>query len=83
MYRNTLRSLLSIVLVSQLSFVMAAQPAIGVAMANGSFHLDDSRVTGNGTLFEGSTVVTGQASSQLRLTDGSQMHRASSAHGTV
>ncbi|MCP5116258.1 MAG: hypothetical protein GY953_35975 [bacterium] len=63
--------------------MMAAQPAIGVAVASGSFHLDEDRVSGNGTLFEGSTVVTGQASSQLRLTDGIQMQLASSSQGTV
>lgn len=83
MFRATLRTLLSIVLASQLSLVMAGQPVIGVAVANGNFHLDAARVTGNGTLFEGSTMTTGQASGQLRLTDGVRMQLASNSQGTV
>lgn len=79
----TLRSLLSLVLVAQLSIVWAASPAIGVALTQGSLRVDDARVIGNGTLFEGTTVETGDTSSQLRLNDGVQMRLASGSRGRV
>jgi hypothetical protein len=74
---------LSIVLVAQLSIGWAASPAIGVAIAPGSLRVDDSRVIGNGTLFEGTTVETGDTSSQLRLNDGVEMRLASGSRGRI
>jgi hypothetical protein len=61
----------------------AASPAIGVAITPGSLRVDDARVIGNGTLFEGTTVETSETSGQLRLTNGVQMRLASSSRGTV
>lgn len=83
MYQISFRTMLCVILVSQLSIGMAASPAIGVALAQGSFRVDDARVTGNSTLFEGTTVETGATSSQLRLNDGSQMLLASGSKGTI
>jgi hypothetical protein len=79
----TLRISLSLILVAQLSIGWAAAPAIGVAITPGSFRVDDSRVIGNGTLFEGTTVETSETSSQLRLNDGVEMRLASGSRGTV
>lgn len=61
----------------------AASPAIGVAITQGSLRVDDARVIGNGTLFEGTTVETSESSSQLRLTNGVEMRLASSSRGRV
>jgi len=60
-------------LVVQLSVGFAASPAIGVAVAHGAFDLDASKVSGNGTLFDGSTVETGKATSELKLNNGARM----------
>jgi hypothetical protein len=79
----TLRILLSLFLVAQLSIGWAASPVIGVAIAQGSLRVDDSRVIGNGTLFEGTTVETGDTSSQLRLNDGVEMRLASGSRGRI
>lgn len=48
----------------------AASPVIGTAMVDGTFVLDASTIRGNGTLFEGSTLATAKAASQLRLSNG-------------
>lgn len=83
MFQMIVRTLFCVVLVVELSAGLAAAPAIGVATAGGSMQLDDARVSGNGTLFEGTTVVTGTASSRLQLDDGVRMELASSSRGTV
>jgi hypothetical protein len=51
----------------------AAAPAIGIVTASGHFTLQGSEVWGNATLFEGSTVETTAASSQLALSNGVKM----------
>ncbi len=79
----TLRISLSLFLVAQLSIGWAASPAIGVAITQGSLRVDDSRVIGNGTLFEGTTVETGDTASQLRLNDGVEMRLASGSRGRI
>jgi hypothetical protein len=82
-YQGTLQILLALMLASQVSIGMAASPAIGVALANGSFRIDDAQVWGNGTLFEGTTVETGKSYSQLQLQGGIRMQLASNSRGTV
>ncbi len=47
-----------------------AAPAIGIATASGHFTVEKSQVWGNSTLFEGATVETQQASSELALRNG-------------
>ncbi len=79
MLNRTLIGLLGVVIVAQISVGLAASPAIGVAMANGSMRLDDARVQGNGTLFEGSRVVTGDAAGLLRFNSGGELELASSS----
>src|SRR5262245_496894 len=70
---SPVRMAVAIYLVFQLSIALAASPVIGVAIAKGSFQLDSSRTPGNGTLFEGSTVETGKASSELKMASGVRM----------
>jgi hypothetical protein len=48
----------------------AANPVIGIVAASGHFTLQGSEVWGNATLFEGATIETGSASSQLALKNG-------------
>jgi hypothetical protein len=48
----------------------AAPSAIGVATASGHFSVEGSQVWGNATLFDGSAVETGAASSELSLRNG-------------
>ena len=48
----------------------AATPVIGIVAASGHFTVQGSEVWGNATLFDGATVETGAASSQLALRNG-------------
>jgi hypothetical protein len=66
-----------------LTVVPAFSAAIGIAMANGSFRVDSNPVVGNATLFEGNTLETGAASSELQLYSGIRMRLASDSRGQV
>jgi len=77
------RPMLAVWLALQISVGSAASPAIGVASAKGSFDLDAARTAGNGTLFEGSTVETGKASSELKMANGVRMTLDSGTRGKV
>jgi len=50
--------------------VFAAPQTIGIVTASGHFSVDGSSVWGNATLFDGATVETGAASSELALRNG-------------
>jgi hypothetical protein len=47
-----------------------AAPAIGIVTASGHFSVEGSQVWGNATLFDGATVETSAASSELALRNG-------------
>jgi hypothetical protein len=79
----SVKAFVSILLACQLSIGSAASPAIGVAIARGAFQIDDSRVAGNGTLFDGTTIETGKSTSELQIHGGVRMHLASSTRGRV
>jgi hypothetical protein len=51
----------------------AASPAIGIVTASGHFTLDRSQVWGNATVFEGSVIETGSASSEIALHNGAKL----------
>ena len=51
----------------------AAGGAIGMAVTNGNFQVDHSRVWGNTTLFDGSLIETARAASQIQLNNGVQV----------
>jgi hypothetical protein len=74
-------SLLAIALAANLSVVSAAAPAIGVAMAKGALSVDSSWVAGNGTVFDGTTIETGRASSDVRLANGVRMTLGAGSRG--
>src|ERR1700733_14309784 len=50
-----------------------ATNAIGTVSARGDFRVDGNSVWGNGTLFDGTTVETGQATATLRLANGTEI----------
>lgn len=60
-----------------------AAPAIGVAFAGGPFRIDRALVTGNASLFEGSEIVTEEASSKLRLNGGARLEIGSESEMRV
>ncbi|MBI3680951.1 MAG: hypothetical protein HY235_11210 [Acidobacteria bacterium] len=62
-----------LLVVINLTIGQAASPAIGVAVARGTFQLEGSSVTGTGTLFEGSMVETGKATSELQMQSGARV----------
>jgi hypothetical protein len=65
------------------SSLVAAGTPIGMAVANGSFLVDHSRVWGNTTLFEGSVIETATAQSEVQLNSGVTMRLASDSRATV
>lgn len=60
-----------------------ANPSIGMAVANGSFQLDKSRVSGNATLFDGSLIETGAVSSDLVLGNGARLRLGTDSQALV
>ena len=66
-----------------LAVLPAFSAAIGVAKANGSFRVDSNPVVGNATLFEGNTLETAAASSELQLYSGIRMRLAPDSRGRV
>ncbi len=65
------RAALALVAAAGLSW--AAGAAIGMAVADGHFEVDGASVRGSSTIFEGSTVSTGGAISQLQIGNGVRM----------
>ena len=60
-----------------------AGPVIGVAIANGTFQVDNAQVAGNTTLFDGSKIETTEASSRLRLHSGTRVELAARSRAVV
>ena len=69
------------VLISALA--CAATPAIGIVTASGHFTLDRSQVWGNATVFEGSIVETGAASSEVALRSGAKLQLAKDSRARI
>lgn len=61
----------------------AAAPVIGTVTAGGPFRVDNSAVTGNATLFEGSSVETAAAISTIDLATGARIRLASASRGRL
>lgn len=73
----------TLILIGAITFSAAAAPSIGVAVARGSFQVDSSEVFGNTTLFDGATVETQQASSRLRLNNGTSLNLGEDSRAKV
>jgi hypothetical protein len=72
-----------LILTGAASCLSAAGPAIGMAVADGRFYLDQASVTGNGTLFDGSHIQTLGAPSQLRWSRGAQFRMGAASRASV
>lgn len=83
MHRWTAQSLIALNLVGCLTLLTAAAPVLGVVTARGSFTLDRAAVTGNATVFEGSTVETDKIASEIRLTEGPRIRLAAGSRGVI
>ncbi|MGA3189706.1 MAG: hypothetical protein ABSF22_21575 [Bryobacteraceae bacterium] len=65
------------------AFAIAATPAIGIVTASGHFTLDRSQVWGNATVFEGSVIETGAASSEIALRNGAKLQLAKDSRARI
>jgi hypothetical protein len=63
--------------------VFAAAPVIGIATASGHFNVQSSEVWGNSTLFDGATVQTDRASSELALRNGVKVQLGAASKAQV
>jgi len=68
---------------SSVGLLSAATPGIGIAMSEGNILINSSASAGNATIFDGSTLETQTAASQVRLNGGAQLRFASDSRGTV
>ncbi|MGA2578103.1 MAG: hypothetical protein ABSH24_18965 [Bryobacteraceae bacterium] len=80
---SPIRSFLSLLTSGCLLFLMAVPPSIGVVKSTGDFQLDGSTVSGNATLFEGSTVQTAAAQSKIQLSSGAEIVLAPNSRAQV
>jgi hypothetical protein len=63
--------------------LLAAPPAIGVATSTGSFQLNHAQVSGNGTVFDGASLETAEATSRVRLNGGAWIELAPESKATI
>jgi hypothetical protein len=83
MYPLNSKTVLVCAFSSALGLLSAATPGIGIAMSEGNILINSSKAAGNATLFDGSTLETQSAASQVRLNGGAQLRLASDSRGTV
>ena len=83
MLSNSLFFLRTIALVCVSSVVFGATPAIGIVTAAGQFMVEKSAVWGNSTLFDGTTIQTDQASSELSLRNGVKVQLGAKSRARV
>src|SRR5437016_11151905 len=82
--KTSIRITICITLVAAISsYLMAAGPAIGFAVANGSFKVDNSTISGNASVFDGSTLITERAASKLQLNNGVRLQLGSESRVRV
>lgn len=78
-----LRSMPGLFMFCALPGSFAANPAIGLVVANGSFQLEHSSVRGTATLFEGNIIETNVSASQLQLHNGVSVRLAADSRARV
>ena len=83
MSRLSFQDFTALLLVGTLSFAATAAQSIGVAVATGSFNVDNAEVYGNTTLFDGSMVRTGASSSRLQLSNGTRVDLGADSRARV
>lgn len=72
-----------VVAVSGLGLLVAATSGIGVAMSQGNITINHASSAGNATIFDGNTLETGVAASQVHLNDGAQLRLQSDSRAKV
>jgi len=83
MPRLSVQELITPILICAFSFASNAAESIGLAMAKGSFQVDNSQVYGNTTLLEGATIQTEKSSSRLQLNNGTRMDLAENSRARI
>jgi hypothetical protein len=78
-----LRAVFAVTLAWHVALAPAAEQVIGMANADGSFSIDNARVARHATLFDGTLVETGKASSTLDFTGGARVRMAAASRGRV
>jgi len=73
----------SVLFFSFISAVAIAAPTIGIVTASGHFSVEGSQVWGNATLFDGATVETGSASSDLALRNGVKLQLGADSRARI
>ncbi len=68
---------------SGLSLLCASSAAIGVAVSSGPIFLDNAKTAGNATIFAGTTLQTGDETSQVEMNDGSRVRLAANSRGKL
>jgi len=68
---------------SSVGLLSAATPGIGIAMSQGNILINSSASAGNATIFDGSTLETQAASSQVRLNGGAHFLLGTDSRGKV
>ena len=72
-----------IVLAGSMTLCLAASPSIGMVIARGGFQIDNARVSGNATLFDGTVVQTGRSAGELELNSGTRVELSSDSRGRI
>jgi hypothetical protein len=80
---NNTPGFIAVTLAVGLSIASAGTPVIGFVNVKGMVQLDASPVAGHGTLFEGSTVETGIAGSQLEVPRKASLYLASASRAKI
>ncbi len=83
MHRGTGQFLIATFMAAHLAFGAASSAVVGMAAANGEFTVDDARMPGAATLFDGSRIQTGRAPSRIRLHNGARIQLGSGASGVI
>jgi hypothetical protein len=73
----------AVIVFCMLSYAEAGTVSIGTASVRGEMRVDSYAVRGDATLFEGSSIETGQATASLRLAKGTQITMATRSRGTL
>jgi len=84
MSRLTVQSLWALILVGTLCVGMASSgTVIGAAISSGWFQVDNARVSGNGTIFDGASVQTAESTSRINLQNGTRMALAPNSRAKI
>ncbi|MGH9559231.1 MAG: hypothetical protein ACRD30_08315 [Bryobacteraceae bacterium] len=73
----------SVAVLAASSIAFGASPAIGIVTASGHFTVDRSEVWSNSTLFDGATVETAAASSEMSLANGVKLQLGSQSRARI